>query len=157
MTAVLVVMATYNEIYTETGKPMHESNGNITSMSDGHKYHELRPNPSNLPSVINDHIQVLPPQSIPNSDLTLLKRMVRCFNIRLNFQSIMSSYTPQTALPTINAFKSVGCIMILNFHLIWYSIYATNNTVEVFSYGEQLQWQWLSTAPLAVDIFFIIR
>lgn len=129
------------------------------SVSDAelNKYHDIRSNRANLPSVINDHIQVQHQQSMSNTEQPIFHRLVRCFNISSNFRSIMSTYRPSTAIPTINALKSVGCIMILNFHLIWFSIYTLNNSTEVFALGEQLQWQWLSTAPLMVDIFFIIR
>lgn len=162
VTAVLILMAAYFEKSPKTGKPTSQIDGSHLShdsISAGqlNSYHEIRTNRSNLPSVINDHIQVLPQQPISHSELPLFQRLVRCFNIRVNFSSIVSTYSPPSALPVINAFKSVGCIMILYFHLIWYSLYTINNATEVFALGEQLQWQWLSTSPLVVDIFFIIR
>lgn len=126
-------------------------------------YDEIRSmRANNLPSVINDHIQVVSPphtaqQPIAHHEQTLLQRLVGCFSIQANFQTIMSTRTGPAALPAINAFKSIGCILILNFHFIWYSLNTLNNSTEAFALGEQLQWQWLSTAPLIVDIFFIIR
>lgn len=84
------------------------------------------------------------------------ERYVACFSLRTNIATVLSTDAPPSALPTVNAFKSIGCFLILNFHLAWFSYYTVNNGAEVFVLGEELQWQWLSTAPLIVDIFFAI-
>lgn len=164
LTAGLVTLAACYENIWENKLVTTDSNNNkLISDSDSprNKYDKIHAMRSNLPSVINDHIQVHPPS--PNkefkkpSELALLERLVRCFSVKNNCKCILSTHLPQTAVPTINAFKSIGCFLILNFHLIWFSYYTVNNAAEVFVLGEQLKWQWLSTAPLIVDIFFAIR
>lgn len=91
-----------------------------------------------------------------HSEPTTIERFVGCFSLSNNLRSVLSTASPATAVPAVNAFKSIGCLMILNFHLPWYSLFTINNGAELFVLGEQFKWQWLSTTPIIVDIFFAI-
>lgn len=91
-----------------------------------------------------------------HNEPTATERFIGCFSLRNNLKSVLSTASPPTAVPTVNAFKSIGCLIILNFHLPWYSLFTINNGAELFVLGEQLQWSWLGTAPIIVDIFFAI-
>lgn len=54
-------------------------------------------------------------------------------------------------------FRSIGCFLILIFHVNWYMHYTVHNASMMFVYGEQMLWQWVGTTPIIVDAFFTIR
>lgn len=53
-------------------------------------------------------------------------------------------------------FRSIGCIVVSVFHVCWFGAFSVDNQVTLFAHGEQISWQWLSTAPFVVDMFFTI-
>lgn len=55
------------------------------------------------------------------------------------------------------SFRSTACIVILSFHMIWFSFYAISNPAVMFSYAEEIRFQFVANAPLLVDMFFTIR
>lgn len=54
-------------------------------------------------------------------------------------------------------YRSVGCFLILIFHMNWYMHFSVHNQAMMFAYGEQTLWQWVGTTPIIVDVFFTIR
>lgn len=46
--------------------------------------------------------------------------------------------------------------MILIFHMGWYMHFTVDNPAMMFAYGETPLWQWVSTIPIIVDVFFTI-
>lgn len=54
-------------------------------------------------------------------------------------------------------FRSIGCFLILLFHIYWFNHFTVHNVTMTFSYGEQPLFQWISATPIIVDVFFTIR
>lgn len=53
--------------------------------------------------------------------------------------------------------RSIGCLVLVVFHVFWFNNFTVHNATMTFSYGEQTPWQWVSTSPIIVDVFFTIR
>ena len=53
--------------------------------------------------------------------------------------------------------RSIGCLVVVIFHLFSFNHFTVHNIAMEFSYGEQTLWQWVSTAHIFVDVFFTIR
>ncbi|KAG4070645.1 hypothetical protein HA402_013565 [Bradysia odoriphaga] len=93
----------------------------------------------------------------PEQEVSLSASLLKCFSIRDNFEFILSTKSSSESVPTVNGLKSIGCFLILIFHMNWFSHFSVHNPVMLFAYGEQPFYQWVSTTPLIVDIFFTIR
>lgn len=52
--------------------------------------------------------------------------------------------------------RSIGCFLILLFHIYWFNHFSVHNVTMTFSYGEQALFQWISATPIIVDVFFTI-
>ncbi|XP_037032707.1 nose resistant to fluoxetine protein 6-like isoform X2 [Bradysia coprophila] len=89
-------------------------------------------------------------------EVSLPASLLKCFSIKDNFEFILSTKPSSESVPTVNGLKSIGCFLILIFHMNWFSHFSVHNPVMLFAYGEQPFYQWASTTPLIVDIFFTI-
>ncbi|KAJ6613713.1 hypothetical protein Bhyg_17720, partial [Pseudolycoriella hygida] len=89
-------------------------------------------------------------------EVSLQASLLKCFSIKDNFDFILSTESSSDSVPTINGLKSIGCFLILIFHMNWFSHFSLHNPVMMFAYGEKPIYQWLSTTPLLVDTFFTI-
>lgn len=156
-TVLMVTLATlYEPTRTSTRKVTSTVSGNaiattemVTRGTAEVKYDA--PQNVTTQTAVAEHVN-----DLHHSEPTASERFVGCFSLRNNLKSVLSTASPPTAVPAVNAFKSIGCLVILNFHLPWYSHFTINNGAELFVLGEQLQWSWLGTAPIIVDIFFAI-
>ncbi|XP_033155765.1 nose resistant to fluoxetine protein 6 [Drosophila mauritiana] len=93
---------------------------------------------------------------------TLLKwqpfqSFVSCFDVANNWRKISAMRENQPGeIPIMNGLRSVCAIWILIFHVVWYMYFTVHNKTVLISYAEQVFFQYVSTAPLLVDVFFTI-
>ncbi|XP_055378337.1 nose resistant to fluoxetine protein 6-like, partial [Condylostylus longicornis] len=61
-----------------------------------------------------------------------------------------------SAIPIINGIRSISCIWIICFHVAWYMWFTIDDQTFLVSNAEKIFYQYISTAPLLVDVFFTI-
>lgn len=117
---------------------------------------------------------------------TFIDEFIECFSLRKNMQSLANVDKPGNAVPIVDGFKcvqyqyflniikkldvtfhvgisfvfvsrSIGCFLVLIFHVYWFNHFAVHNLTMTFSYGEQVLWHWIGATPIIVDVFFTIR
>ncbi|XP_055322371.1 O-acyltransferase like protein-like [Sitodiplosis mosellana] len=101
-----------------------------------------------------DVVMHCPKTSVPKK--MFLDEIVECFSLRKNMQILTSVDKPANAVPIVDGLKSIGCFLILMFHVYWFNHFTVHNVTMTFSYGEQTLWQWVSATPIIVDVFFTI-
>ncbi|XP_016972375.1 nose resistant to fluoxetine protein 6 [Drosophila rhopaloa] len=86
-----------------------------------------------------------------------LQNFASCFDVANNWGKISAMRTNQPGeIPIMNGLRSVCAILILVFHVMWYMYFTVHNKTELISYAETVFFQYVSTAPLLVDVFFTI-
>ncbi|XP_017077650.1 nose resistant to fluoxetine protein 6 [Drosophila eugracilis] len=86
-----------------------------------------------------------------------LKKFVSCFDVTNNWKKISATRDNQPGeIPIMNGLRSVCAIWILIFHVVWYMYFTVHNKTVLLSYAEKVFFQYVSTAPLLVDVFFTI-
>ncbi|XP_037717155.1 nose resistant to fluoxetine protein 6 [Drosophila subpulchrella] len=86
-----------------------------------------------------------------------LQKFVSCFDVASNWRKISAMRPNQPGeIPIMNGLRSVCAIWILIFHVVWYMYFTVHNKTMLISYAEQVFFQYVSTAPLLVDVFFTI-
>lgn len=53
--------------------------------------------------------------------------------------------------------RSICCLLILGFHVCWFTFFQMSNPTMLFVYAENMSIALVSNAPLLVDVFFAIR
>jgi len=87
-----------------------------------------------------------------------LQNFVSCFDVANNWKKISAMRPNQPGeIPIMNGLRSVCAIWILIFHVVWYMYFTVHNKTMLISYAEKVFFQYVSTAPLLVDVFFTIR
>uniref|UniRef100_A0A0A1WML0 Nose resistant to fluoxetine protein 6 n=1 Tax=Zeugodacus cucurbitae TaxID=28588 RepID=A0A0A1WML0_ZEUCU len=102
-----------------------------------------------------------PPNSVANSadysSLSNLRDFVKCFDVLDNYDKMFTVRENSTSeIPVINGLRSVCAMWIVLFHVFWYMYFTVNNKAFLISYAEQIFFQYVSSAPLLVDVFFTI-
>ncbi|XP_037954991.1 nose resistant to fluoxetine protein 6-like [Teleopsis dalmanni] len=91
--------------------------------------------------------------------LDKMKDFVKCFDVQENYEKLVATKEPTNAskdIPVINGLRSVCAIWIMIFHVVWFMYFTVNNKTFLISYAEQIFFQYVSSAPLLVDVFFTI-
>lgn len=84
------------------------------------------------------------------------EKFIECFSVQKNWNRLFCCEVSKDAVPTVDGLRSIGCLIILIFHSCFFGHFVIENAVTMLSIGEQIHWQWIMTAPLAVDVFFTI-
>ncbi|XP_033159440.1 nose resistant to fluoxetine protein 6 [Drosophila mauritiana] len=86
-----------------------------------------------------------------------LQRYVTCWDVPGNWAKIFAirENTPNE-IPLMNGLRSVCAIWIMVFHVVWFMYFTVHNKTVLISYAEQAFFQYVSSAPLLVDVFFTI-
>lgn len=86
-----------------------------------------------------------------------LQNFVSCYDVSNNWQKIVAMRESNSRdIPVLNGLRSVCAILILVFHVFWYMYFTVQNKTTLISYAEQAFFQYISSAPLLVDVFFTI-
>ncbi|KAH8300672.1 hypothetical protein KR018_006211 [Drosophila ironensis] len=86
-----------------------------------------------------------------------LHGFVSCFDVVDNWQRMSATRANRPGeIPIMNGLRSVCAFWILMFHVMWYMYFTVHNKTELISYAEKVLFQYVSTAPLLVDVFFTI-
>ncbi|XP_067634108.1 nose resistant to fluoxetine protein 6-like [Eurosta solidaginis] len=92
----------------------------------------------------------------PNA-LRNLRDFVKCFDFLENYDKMFTlKENVSREIPVINGLRSVCSIWIVLFHMAWYTYFTVHNKAFLISYGEHIFFQYVSSAPLLVDVFFTI-
>lgn len=87
-----------------------------------------------------------------------LQSFVSCYDVVSNWRRIFATReSSPSQIPLLNGLRSVCAIWILIFHVVWFMYFTVHNKTELISYAEQIFFQYVSSAPLLVDVFFTIR
>ncbi|KAH8234259.1 hypothetical protein KR038_004891 [Drosophila bunnanda] len=86
-----------------------------------------------------------------------LQNVVSCFDVADNWRRISAMRENRSGeIPIMNGLRSLCAIWILIFHVVWYMYFTVHNKTVLISYAEKAAFQYVSTAPLLVDVFFTI-
>ncbi|XP_030558156.1 nose resistant to fluoxetine protein 6 [Drosophila novamexicana] len=86
-----------------------------------------------------------------------LQSFVSCYDVVSNWRRIFATReSSPSQIPLLNGLRSVCAIWILIFHVVWFMYFTVHNKTELISYAEQIFFQYVSSAPLLVDVFFTI-
>ncbi|XP_017150793.1 nose resistant to fluoxetine protein 6 [Drosophila miranda] len=86
-----------------------------------------------------------------------LQSFVSCYDVPTNWRKIFATRENSSGeIPIMNGLRSVCAIGILIFHVVWYMYFTVHNKVVLLSYAEKAFFQYVSSAPLLVDVFFTI-
>ncbi|XP_073848850.1 nose resistant to fluoxetine protein 6-like isoform X2 [Musca autumnalis] len=86
-----------------------------------------------------------------------VRNFIMCFDVQENLSKMfcMRESKP-TEIPVINGLRSVCSVWILAFHVLWFMYFTVHNKAFLISYAEKTFFQYISSAPLLVDVFFTI-
>ncbi|KAH8371386.1 hypothetical protein KR093_007149 [Drosophila rubida] len=86
-----------------------------------------------------------------------LQSFVSCYDVGSNWRKLCATrQTSSREIPLLNGVRSVCAIWLLVFHVFWFMYFTIDNKVQLVSYAEQVFYQYMSSAPLLVDVFFTI-
>ncbi|SPP75783.1 nose resistant to fluoxetine protein 6 [Drosophila guanche] len=86
-----------------------------------------------------------------------LQRLVSCYDMPSNWRKILATRDNSSGeIPIMNGLRSVCAFWILVFHVVWYMYFTVHNKTVLLSYAEKAFFQYVSSAPLLVDVFFTI-
>ncbi|XP_030372650.1 nose resistant to fluoxetine protein 6 [Scaptodrosophila lebanonensis] len=86
-----------------------------------------------------------------------LKAFVGCYDVPTNWAKIFAiRENNSTEIPLMNGLRSVCAIWIMIFHVVWFMYFTVHNKTVLISYAEKAFFQYVSSAPLLVDVFFTI-
>lgn len=87
-----------------------------------------------------------------------LQKLVSCYDVPSNWAKIFAVRENRPdEIPVMNGLRSVCAIWIMIFHVVWFMYFTVHNKTVLISYAEQAFFQYVSSAPLLVDVFFTIR
>ncbi|EDV38987.1 uncharacterized protein Dana_GF25080, isoform B [Drosophila ananassae] len=85
------------------------------------------------------------------------QKFVPCWDVPANWAKIFSvRENSPNEIPLMNGLRSVCAIWIMVFHVVWFMYFTVHNKTVLISYAEQAFFQYVSSAPLLVDVFFTI-
>ncbi|XP_065368747.1 nose resistant to fluoxetine protein 6-like [Calliphora vicina] len=91
------------------------------------------------------------------SNYPQLRNFIMCFDVQENCTKIFSTKESKPSeIPVINGLRSVCALWILVFHVVWYMYFTVNNKTFLISYAEKVFFQYVSSAPVLVDVFFTV-
>ncbi|KAH8365985.1 hypothetical protein KR093_007917, partial [Drosophila rubida] len=86
-----------------------------------------------------------------------LQQLVSCYDVPGNWSKIFAVRANKAhEIPVMNGLRSVCAIWIMIFHVVWFMYFTVHNKTVLLSYAEQAFFQYVSSAPLLVDVFFTI-
>ncbi|XP_034111657.1 nose resistant to fluoxetine protein 6 [Drosophila albomicans] len=86
-----------------------------------------------------------------------LQQLVSCYDVPANWSKIFAVRENKAhEIPVMNGLRSVCAIWIMIFHVVWFMYFTVHNKTVLLSYAEQAFFQYVSSAPLLVDVFFTI-
>ncbi|XP_055838258.1 nose resistant to fluoxetine protein 6-like [Episyrphus balteatus] len=92
-----------------------------------------------------------------NGFLSKILSFIKCFDLMNNIRKLFAVHeSSPDSIPVINGLRSVSCFWIMLFHVVWYMYFTVSNKTFLVSYAEKAFFQYVSTAPLLVDLFFTI-
>jgi len=87
-----------------------------------------------------------------------LQKYIPCWDVPTNWAKIFAvRENSPNDIPLMNGLRSVCAIWIMVFHVVWFMYFTVHNKTVLISYAEQAFFQYVSSAPLLVDVFFTIR
>nr|XP_014094116.1 nose resistant to fluoxetine protein 6 [Bactrocera oleae]XP_036233465.1 nose resistant to fluoxetine protein 6 [Bactrocera oleae] len=91
------------------------------------------------------------------SEHSNLRDYVKCFDVLDNYEKMFTvRENAKREIPVINGLRSVCAMWLAAFHVFWYMYFTVNNKAFLISYAERIFFQYVSSAPLLVDVFFTI-
>ncbi|KAM7343794.1 nose resistant to fluoxetine protein 6-like [Cochliomyia hominivorax] len=91
------------------------------------------------------------------SNYPRIRSFIMCFDVQENFDKMFTTKESKPCeIPVINGLRSVCALWILVFHVVWYMYFTVNNKTFLISYAEKVFFQYVSSAPVLVDVFFTI-
>ncbi|KAH8286867.1 hypothetical protein KR018_003134 [Drosophila ironensis] len=85
------------------------------------------------------------------------QKFVPCWDVPANWSKIFAvRENAPNEIPLMNGLRSVCAIWIMVFHVVWFMYFTVHNKTVLISYAEQAFFQYVSSAPLLVDVFFTI-
>ncbi|KAH8343231.1 hypothetical protein KR059_007193 [Drosophila kikkawai] len=89
--------------------------------------------------------------------LEKLQKYIPCWDVPGNWSKIFAvRENGPNEIPLMNGLRSVCAIWIMVFHVVWFMYFTVHNKTVLISYAEQAFFQYVSSAPLLVDVFFTI-
>ncbi|EDW58243.1 nose resistant to fluoxetine protein 6 [Drosophila virilis] len=86
-----------------------------------------------------------------------LQQLVSCYDLPGNWAKIFAVRENNAReIPVMNGLRSVCAIWIMIFHVVWFMYFTVHNKTVLITYAEQAFFQYVSSAPLLVDVFFTI-
>ncbi|XP_017014310.2 nose resistant to fluoxetine protein 6 [Drosophila takahashii] len=86
-----------------------------------------------------------------------LQKYIPCWDVPANWTKIFAvRENSPNEIPLMNGLRSVCAIWIMVFHVVWFMYFTVHNKTVLISYAEQAFFQYVSSAPLLVDVFFTI-
>ncbi|XP_017865390.1 PREDICTED: nose resistant to fluoxetine protein 6 isoform X1 [Drosophila arizonae] len=86
-----------------------------------------------------------------------VQSFVSCYDVANNWRRIVATRENSSSeIPLLNGLRSVCAVGILIFHVMWFMYFTVHNKATLLAYGEQIFFQYISSAPLLVDVFFTI-
>ncbi|XP_034483397.1 nose resistant to fluoxetine protein 6 [Drosophila innubila] len=86
-----------------------------------------------------------------------LQKLVSCYDVPSNWSKIFAVRENKVhEIPVMNGLRSVCAIWIMIFHVVWFMYFTVHNKTVLITYAEQAFFQYVSSAPLLVDVFFTI-
>nr|XP_036670767.1 nose resistant to fluoxetine protein 6 [Drosophila suzukii]XP_036670768.1 nose resistant to fluoxetine protein 6 [Drosophila suzukii]XP_036670769.1 nose resistant to fluoxetine protein 6 [Drosophila suzukii]XP_036670770.1 nose resistant to fluoxetine protein 6 [Drosophila suzukii] len=86
-----------------------------------------------------------------------LQKYIPCWDVPTNWAKIFAvRENSPNDIPLMNGLRSVCAIWIMVFHVVWFMYFTVHNKTVLISYAEQAFFQYVSSAPLLVDVFFTI-
>uniref|UniRef100_A0A1A9WWG1 Nose resistant-to-fluoxetine protein N-terminal domain-containing protein n=1 Tax=Glossina brevipalpis TaxID=37001 RepID=A0A1A9WWG1_9MUSC len=84
------------------------------------------------------------------------QQYVLCFDIQENWSKLFANKSNNNSIAVIDGLRSMCAIWIMLFHVMWFMYFTVNNKPFLVSYAEIGIFQYLSSAPILVDVFFTI-
>lgn len=84
------------------------------------------------------------------------EKFIECFSLQKNWNRLFCCEVSKDAVPAVDGFRSIACIIVLTFHSCFFGHFAIENGTTMFSISEQFHWQFIMAAPFYVDAFFTI-
>ncbi|KAL7734231.1 hypothetical protein ACLKA6_011899 [Drosophila palustris] len=86
-----------------------------------------------------------------------LQKLVSCYDVPSNWSKIFAVRENKAhEIPVMNGLRSICAIWIMIFHVVWFMYFTVHNKTVLITYAEQAFFQYVSSAPLLVDVFFTI-
>uniref|UniRef100_A0A6P4ECQ7 Nose resistant to fluoxetine protein 6-like n=1 Tax=Drosophila rhopaloa TaxID=1041015 RepID=A0A6P4ECQ7_DRORH len=94
----------------------------------------------------------------PSQNIIVIKqKKIPCWDVPANWAKIFAvRENSPNEIPLMNGLRSVCAIWIMVFHVVWFMYFTVHNKTVLISYAEQAFFQYVSSAPLLVDVFFTI-